>query len=165
MSEQQVSVYPQAHAMSVEEMASFLARPLIAKLCTHNRDGSIHIVPIWYRYENGEILLGTQEITQKVQNIKRDNRVTVLVDTAEPKLGGVIMYGTAELDYDEVIPTRISIFERYMDAEGAPALAARLASQWKPVIVRIKPERVVTFDYNKGFGVSESPDASATEIF
>ena len=66
MSEQQVSTYPQAHAMSGEEMDIFLARPLIAKLCTHNPDGSIHIVPIWFRYANGEILLGTQEITQKV---------------------------------------------------------------------------------------------------
>jgi PPOX class probable F420-dependent enzyme len=164
MSEQQVSVYPQAHAMTSEEMESFLARPLIAKLCTHNPDGSIHIVPIWFRYANGEILLGTQEITQKVQNIKRDNRVTVLVDTTEPRLGGVIMTGAAELDYEEVIPTRTSIFAKYMDAEAASALAARLAKQWQPVIVRIKPQRVITFDYSKGFGLSASPDAPSMEI-
>jgi PPOX class probable F420-dependent enzyme len=164
MSEQQVSVYPQAHPMSSDEMESFLARPLIAKLCTHNKDGSIHIVPIWFRYANGELLLGTQEITQKVQNIKRDNRVTVLVDTTEPRLAGVIMYGSAELDYGDVIPTRISVFEKYMDAEQAPELAARLAGQWKPVVVRIKPQRVVTFDYSKGFGVSASPDAPSLEI-
>ncbi len=164
MSEQQVSVYPQAHAMTPEEMASFLARPLIAKLCTHNPDGSIHAVPIWFRYANGEILLGTQEMTQKVQNVKRDNRVTVLVDTAEPAPGGVIMTGTAELDYDDVIPTRVSIFAKYMDAEAASALAARLAKQWQPVIIRIKPERVVTFDYSKGFGLSASPDAPSMEI-
>lgn len=164
MSEQQVSVYPQAHAMTPEEMASFLARPLIAKLCTHNPDGSIHAVPIWFRYANGEILLGTQEMTQKVQNVKRDNRVTVLVDTAEPAPGGVIMTGTAELDYDDVISTRVSIFAKYMDAEAASALAARLAKQWQPVIIRIKPERVVTFDYSKGFGLSASPDAPSMEI-
>lgn len=164
MSEQQVSAYPQAHPMSKDEMESFLARPLIAKLCTHNKDGSIHIVPIWFRYENGELLIGTQEISQKIQNIKRDKRVTVLVDTTEPRLAGVIMYGSAELDYGDVIPTRISIFEKYMDAERAPELAARLAGQWKPVIVRIKPERAVTFDYNKGFGVSASPDAPSMEI-
>jgi general stress protein 26 len=164
MSEQQVSVYPQAHPMSQEEMESFLARPLIAKLGTHNRDGSIHIAPVWFRYANGEILLGTQEISQKVQNIKRDNRVTVLVDTTEPRLAGVIMYGSAELDYGDVIPTRISIFEKYMDTEEAPGLAAMLAGQWKPVVIRIKPEREITFDYSKGFGVGASPDAPAMEI-
>ena len=64
-----------------------------------------------------------------------------LVDTTEPRLAGVIMYGSAELDYGDVIPTRISIFEKYMDAEQAPELAARLAGQWKPVVIRIKPER------------------------
>jgi hypothetical protein len=51
-----------------------------------------------------------------------------------------------------------------MDAERAPDLAARLASQWKPVIVRIKPERVITFDYSKGFGLSAGADASSLEI-
>jgi PPOX class probable F420-dependent enzyme len=150
--------------MAPEEMESFLARPLIAKLCTHNPDGSIHIVPIWFRYANGEILLGTQEISQKIQNIKRDNRVTLLVDTTEPRLGGVIMYGAAELDFDDVIPTRISIFEKYMDADRAPELATRLASQWKPVIVRIKPQRVITFDYSKGFGLSPGPDSPSMKI-
>jgi PPOX class probable F420-dependent enzyme len=164
MSEKRASTYPQAYAMTVSEMESFLARPLIAKLCTHNKDGSIHIVPIWFRYENGEILMGTQEISQKIQNIKRDNHVTVLVDTTEPRLGGVIMYGAAELEYDDVIPKRVSIFKKYMDAEQAPALAARLANQWKPVVVRIKPERVITFDYSKGFGLGSSPDATSMEI-
>ena len=161
---QQASVYPQAQPMSSGEMESFLARPLIAKLCTHNEDGSIHIAPIWFRYDDGEILLGTQEITHKVQNIKRDGRVTVLVDATEPALGGVIVYGAAELDYDNVIPTRISIFEKYMDAERARGLAPKLAGQWKPVIVRIKPERVITFDYAKGFGVSAGADVPSTEI-
>ena len=164
MLEQQVPVYPQAHAMPRDEMESFLARPLIAKLCTHNADGSIHIVPIWFKYSHGEILLGTQEVTHKVRNIKRDGRVTVLVDAAEPALGGVIMYGDARLDHDDVVATRVSIFEKYMDAERARGLAAKLASQWKPVIVRIKPRQVITFDYARGFGVSANADATAMEI-
>ena len=164
MSEQTVTVYPQAHPMSSEELDSFLARPLIAKLCTHNRDGTIHIVPIWFRYENGEILFGTQEITRKVRNIKRDNRVTVLVDTTEPKLAGVIVSGTAQLDYDDVIPTRTFIFEKYMEPEGASGLAARLAGNWKPVVIRVKPEQVISFDYRKGFGISADPDAESMTI-
>jgi PPOX class probable F420-dependent enzyme len=164
MSEQQASVYPQAHPMTESEMEAFLAGSLIAKLCTHNEDGTIHIVPIWFKYDKGEILFGTQEITRKVRNIKRDNRVSVLVDTTEPRLKGVIVYGNAKLDYDNVIPTRISIFAKYLDPDDAPGLADRLASSWKPVIVRVKPEQVITFDYSKGFGVSSSPDADISPL-
>lgn len=165
MSEQQGSVYPQAHPMLRDEMEAFLAQPLIAKLCTHNEDGTIHVVPIWFKYQDGEILLGTQEITRKVRNIKRDNRVSVLVDTTEPRLKGVIMSGRADLDYDDVIPKRVSIFEKYMGPENAPGLAERLASNWKPVVIRVKPEHIISFDYSKGFGISSSPDSVAKAIF
>jgi PPOX class probable F420-dependent enzyme len=150
--------------MTDEEVEAYLAQPLIAKLSTHNKDGTIHTVPIWFKYQNREILLGTQEITQKVKNIKRDPRVTVLVDTTEPRLKGVIMYGTAEIDHNGVIPTRISIFEKYMDPDRAPRLADRLASTWQPVVVRIKPDRIISFDYSKGFGVGSSPEASEIAI-
>ena len=164
MSQQEGSIYPQAHPMTVEEVEKFLALPLIAKLSSHNKDGTIHTVPIWFKYRKGEILLGTQEISQKVQNIKRDSRVTVMVDTTEPRLKGVIMYGNAELEYEDVIPTRVSVFEKYLDPEDAPGLAEKLASTWTPVVIRIKPDQIISFDYSKGFGLGSSPDASKIKI-
>jgi hypothetical protein len=163
MSQTQGSVYPQAFPMTHEEVEDFLALPLIAKFSTHNKDGTIHTVPIWFKYLNGEVLLGTQEISQKAQNVKRDSRVTVLVDTSEPRLKGVILYGKAELEFNDVIPKRISIFEKYMDPENAPDLADRLASTWTPVVIRIKPDRIISFDYSKGFGLSsETTDSQIT---
>jgi PPOX class probable F420-dependent enzyme len=148
-----MSVYPQARPFIPDDIAQFLAQPLVAKLSTHNQDGTIHTVPIWFRYHEGEFLFGTQDITQKVQNIRRDNRVTVLIETTDPNLKAIMAYGTATLDYADVIATRRLVFEKYMSAEDAAALAVRLADQWKPVIVRVKPERMVTFDYAQGFGV------------
>jgi len=150
--------------MTFDEIEEFLGLPLIAKLSSHNKDGTIHTVPVWFKYRDGEILLGTQEITQKAQNIKRDSRVTVLVDTTEPRLKGVILYGNAQLVHENVIPTRISIFEKYMGAEDAPGLAEKLASTWTPVVIRIKPDQIISFDYSKGFGVGSGPDSSEIQI-
>ena len=164
MIEQQVTAYPQAYPMRHEDVDSFLAQPLIAKLCTHNKDGSIHVVPIWFKYENGEMLFGTQEISRKVKNIKRDNRVSVLVDTTEPTLKGVIMRGAAELDYRDVISKRVSIFEKYKDAEEATVLAERLAGMWKPVVIRVKPEQVITFDYSQGFGINSVGEVDSIRV-
>jgi PPOX class probable F420-dependent enzyme len=154
-----MSVYPQARPFIPDDIAQFLAQPLVAKLSTHNPDGTIHTVPIWFRYHEGEFLFGTQDITQKVQNIRRDNRVTVLIETTDPNLKAVMAYGTATLDYADVIAKRRLIFEKYMPAADAAALAARLADQWKPVIVRVRPERMVTFDYAQGFGVGVESEA------
>jgi hypothetical protein len=150
--------------MTHEEAENFLALPLIAKLSSHNKDGTIHTVPIWFRYQEGEILLGSQEISQKIQNIKRDSRVTVLVDTTKPRLKGVIIYGNAELQYEDVIPTRTSIFEKYLGPDDAPGLAKKLASTWTPVVIRIKPDKIISFDYSKGFGLGSNPDYSEIKI-
>ena len=148
-------VYPQALPFAEGDLEPFLARPLIAKLCTHNEDGTIHIAPIWFMYEDGEILLGTQEVSQKVQNIKRNSDVTVLVDNADPPFKAVIMVGAAELDYDNVIAKRALIFEKYID--NPVELAGQLASNFTPVIIRVKPQRVTTFDYSQGFGIGSEP--------
>jgi len=150
-----MSVYPQAKPFIPDDIAHFLAQPLVAKLSTHNQDGTIHTVPIWFRYHEGEFLFGTQDVTRKVQNVRRDNRVTVLVETTDPNIKGIMVYGTATLDYDYVIAKRRLVFENYMPAEDAAGLAERLAGQWRPVIVRVTPQRMVTFDYAQGFGIGE----------
>ena len=164
MNQPESSLYPQAQPMTDDEISGFLAQSLIAKLCTYNRDGTIHIAPVWFKYENGEMVLGTQELTQKVKNIKRDDRVSILVDTTEPRLKGVIFYGNAELMTENVIPIRISIFKKYIDPENASEFAENLAKKWKPIIIRIKPKRVISFDYGKGFGISSEPDANSKPI-
>lgn len=122
-------------------------------MATHNEDGSIHIAPLWFNYEDGDILFGTQEITHKIANIKRNPRVTVLIDTVDPALQAVMIYGVAELEYENVTAKRIAIFEKYLPADQAAGFAESLASSWEPVIVRVKPERMITFDYSKGMGI------------
>ncbi|MEA3338148.1 MAG: pyridoxamine 5'-phosphate oxidase family protein [Chloroflexota bacterium] len=153
MSEQTIAPYPQAKPFTADEAEAFLAKPLIAKLATHNEDGSIHIAPLWFNYEGGDILFGTQAITQKVQNIKRDPRVTVLVDGVDPVLQAVMIYGMAELDYEDVTPKRIALFEKYMSAEEAVGFAESLAATYEPVIIRVKLGHMITFDYSKGMGI------------
>lgn len=146
-----MSEYPQAPPFRPDEIGSFLERALIAKLGTISEDGSVHIAPLWFRYRDGELLFGTQEITRKIRNIHRNNQVTVLIDTTEPALQAVMIYGTAELDYDDVTAKRIFIFEHYMPPEMARQFALSLASRYEQVVIRVKPERIVSFDYSKGF--------------
>jgi general stress protein 26 len=104
--------YPQLPAMSDEELASFLKQAQFARLATLNEDGSIHIAPIFFKHVDGQILMATQEPSRKVRNIKRNNNVSVLIDTTDVPFKGALIYGTAELDYDDVIPKRIAIFEK-----------------------------------------------------
>lgn len=147
--------HPQAPPFENEmEIQSFLERPLLARFCSLNEDGSIHATPIYYLYEDGELLFGTQVRAHKIQNIRRDKHVTVLIDTEEPVLQSVLVYGEAELDFEDVLEKRVRILERYYDDPAqARAFAERLSKAWETVIIHVRPEKMVTVDYSKPFSI------------
>jgi nitroimidazol reductase NimA-like FMN-containing flavoprotein (pyridoxamine 5'-phosphate oxidase superfamily) len=72
--------YPQLPALSDEELTSFLDQAQFARLATHNDHGSIHIAPIFFRYQAGQILMATQCPSRKVRNIQNNPNVSVLID-------------------------------------------------------------------------------------
>ncbi|UCC52483.1 MAG: hypothetical protein JSV68_00670, partial [Anaerolineaceae bacterium] len=90
--------------------------------------------------------MATQEPSRKIANIKRNNNVTVLIDTTDVPFKGALIYGTAELDYEDVIAKRVAIFERRLSNEDSEAYARRIANKWPCVIVRITPVRIASFD-------------------
>jgi hypothetical protein len=102
-----------------------------------------------FKYENHEFLFGTQEMTNKVRNINGNPNVTVLIDVEGPPPKGVLVYGCAELDYEDVTDKRIDIFEKYMPREHAQHLTTELADHFVPVIIRVKPTRISSYDYAK----------------
>lgn len=141
--------YPQLPALTDNELVSFLEEAQFARLGTLNEDGTIHITPIFFKYENGIILMATQDPSRKVRNIKRNNNVSILIDNTEVPFKGVLIYGTAELDYEDVIQKRITIFEKRLTREDAETYASRLSAKWRCVILRITPFRIASFDYSK----------------
>lgn len=141
--------YPQKPPFTQDELVAFLNEAPVARLSSLNTDGTIHIAAVYFKYDNGDILIGTQDITRKVRNIKHNPNVTVLIDNQAPPWKGVLIYGDAELDYEDVIAKRAAIFERYMPAENALKFATELASSYTPVVIRVKPRRVISYDYSK----------------
>jgi hypothetical protein len=141
--------YPQLPSMTDEELATFFERAYFARLGTMNEDGTIHIAPVFFRFQEGQILMATQDPSRKVRNIKRNSNVTVLVDTTDVPFKGALIYGRADLDYEDVIPKRVAIFGRRLSGEQAETYARRLSNKWECVIVRITPTRIVSFDYSK----------------
>ncbi len=131
------------------ELDTFLEEAPIATLCTHNSNGTIHAAPIWFKYDKGELHFGTQDDARRIINIKKNPDVTIVVDSDQAPYKGVVIYGKARLDYDGVIPKRVTIFEKYMPTVNAEKLANALAALRKPVIIHVKPSRKTSYDYAK----------------
>lgn len=130
------------------DLDELLSGPHLARLSTINPDGTPHTMPIWYEWRDGQIHVSTQAQQRKVRNMERDPRVTVLVDTNDFPYRGVMIYGEAELDYDDAVGKRVSILERYVGSrERAVESAEGLATKWDPVVAHITPTRMISFDY------------------
>lgn len=141
--------YPQAPPMTDEEVAAFLAEAPVARLASHNEDGTIHLAPAWFLYDDGHLLIGTQAISRKARNVAADPQVTVVVDVAERPMKGVIIYGKAELDRENAADKRVPIFAKYVATERAEQMAHSMAEKFEPVIIRVRPERIISYDYGK----------------
>jgi nitroimidazol reductase NimA-like FMN-containing flavoprotein (pyridoxamine 5'-phosphate oxidase superfamily) len=121
------------------------------RICTQNRDGTIHAVPVAYRYVNGQILIMSIAKSRKNRNIERKNEVSVLVDTLDP-LRGILVYGTAEIDHDNVYEQSCTVMETFfrgMPKEKLQRITKAYLDAFESVIVKITPKHITTFDYTK----------------
>lgn len=129
------------------EIESLLEEARVAIFCSHNKDGTIHAIPLWFGYIDGKIIILTPSGSRKVKNVKRNRDVSVLVETRSPPKGALI-YGKAEIDYDDPIPTAISITEKFMSKEKVKDFAENAVKNLGlDLLIRIKPERIVAFQY------------------
>jgi PPOX class probable F420-dependent enzyme len=140
--------------MTDEEMDAFLTAGRDLQVASINADGTPHLVTMWYVVVDGAVAFWTYAKSQKIVNLRRDPRLTVLVATGDlyQELKGVSIIGRAELvdEHDEVIRYGEAIYERYWgpidnDAvrEGVRTMGA------KRVVVVVKPEKVVSWDHSK----------------
>ena len=146
--------------MSEEEVAEFLSSHKTIVLNSIGVGGYPHPMPMWFTVaDDGAIWMTTFRASQKVHNIRRDPRVSLLVESGEEysELAGVVLYGNAEIVDDIDVVMRI-----LLTASGAPSgeAAAQPAVQEamrknaaKRVCLRLMPERVVSWNHKKLAGV------------
>src|SRR5262249_56407013 len=88
--------------MSHEEVAAFLARQRKVHVATINRDGSPHLMPMYFVLVDGAVAFWTYTKSQKIRNLQRDPRITVMAEegVAYFDLRGVQVSGRAHLTTD-----------------------------------------------------------------
>lgn len=134
--------------MNREEMDEFLGQKLLARVATVKPDGSPHVTPVWY-YWDGEILMMNTSMTRrKAVHLQNDPRIAVTIDTTEQPYRRVIMEGEAELSQEDGTETIVELAGRYMGEQGRGYAKNVLAEQPR-VTVRLKPEKVITWDGSK----------------
>ncbi len=114
----------------------------------HAHDPYVNAVPVWFEWTGEAIEFFTQPNRPKVERLRRDPRLSVLVsaEVAEP-VYWVRIEGQAEL-HDDASELVERLTDRYLAAQSGDVSALReglLASADHAVRVRVVPERLWHF--------------------
>jgi PPOX class probable F420-dependent enzyme len=143
--------------LSRHEIAGFLAESRTVILVSNGPDGYPHPMPMWFHVdEAGAVHCTTFARSQKVKNLERDPRASLLVEsgTEYAKLKGVVIYARAEIvaERDAVVAALVAINTRGREvsaAEREQLTAAVTRTAEKRVLLRFVPERYVSWDHAK----------------
>jgi len=139
--------------MSAAEITGFLNEQRVATLATVGSSGQPHLVAMWYAVLDGVLWFETKAKSQKATNVRRDSRVTVMVETGDTydALRGVALEGRATIvdDADALWAVGVNVWERYngpYSEEVRPMVEFMLA---KRIAVRVDVERTRSWDHRK----------------
>jgi PPOX class probable F420-dependent enzyme len=141
-------------AMSEAEILALYDECKSLNVATIGKDGYPHQTTLWYAPHEGTLLFETYGKSQKVVNLERDPRISVLCEAGEDysELRGVSIRGRAEVVAVEPRLSELMLVCVKRNHPGIPdetqkQLAAGMAR--KRVVIVVHPERVMSWDHRK----------------
>ena len=136
-------------SLSDELVQQLLGGRYIASFATHNPNGSIHIVAVWFWFDASDIYIATSSRSRKARNLKGNQSVSLMIDSRDPAASyGVTIAGTAHIiegassrEYNAHIHRKYLSASALSDPKVGPVFAA-----WDDVTVRIAPASVIVWD-------------------
>jgi len=142
--------------MGDEDVRELLDEERIAVVSSLGPRGWPHSMPMWFVVRDGDLWVWTYAKSQKVRNLERDPRASVLVETGREygELRGMMVEAEAELhrDFETVIGFAEELTVRY--AEGISSVEGDAkkgleAQAPKRVAIHFRPLRTATWDHRK----------------
>lgn len=151
--------------MTDDEVAAFVERGRTATMATIGPTGAPHVVAMWYAVIDGEIWFETKSKSQKAQNLRRDDRITCMIEDGltYDTLRGVSIEGRGVIvdDPEQLWNIGVSVWERYTGPytdDARPLVETMLT---KRIAVRLDAARVRSWDHTK-LGLPPMPVGGTT---
>jgi PPOX class probable F420-dependent enzyme len=142
--------------LSEDEQRELLEAERVVTVASFGPRGWPHLMPLWYVPRDGVIWIWTYAKSQKVRNLERDSRATLLIETGHEysELRGIQIEAEATIhrDLETVFEFAKELTVRYaegiesVEGDAAEALKAQAP---KRVAISFAPKRVATWDHRK----------------
>ena len=110
-------------------------------LATVGRSGGPVTSAVWYALDGDTIIVSTPSDGTKANNVRRDGRVSFIVDTRERPYRGVAIEGEAAALPDPDLTLWRLIAHRYVGDDVSPEMRQRMESRPR-ALIRVVPRRV-----------------------
>jgi len=138
-----------------EELEDFLGSNIKVQVATNGPDGHPHLATLFYVMVDGQLFFWTYGKSQKIQNLRRDPRITCLVEDGEDyfELRGATVFGKARLieDYDQLVDLGGRVARAMAKGQDLGDLGDQIVAQQarKRVGVIVEPEKIASWDHRK----------------
>ena len=133
--------------MTDAERDAFLSDVRVGILAIE-RDGKGPLaLPVWYQYDDGDIVITMGDDSAKARLLRRSGRATFTVQDERPPYRYVSAEGPVTLATEPQDVTDLAI--RYLGPDAGRQYAAANPPDDSTAVVRLAPERWLTCDYGK----------------
>jgi PPOX class probable F420-dependent enzyme len=141
-------------ALTDEEQTQFLEDGWTLQVASVGPKGFPHLVAMWYVMVDGKIHFTTFGKSQKIVNLRRDPKISVMLESGKgyAELKGMVIEGTATLVEDTELTAKVMglVGAKYNGIPApteTPEAALKVAS--KRVVVRIDPVDIYSWDHTE----------------
>ena len=131
------------------DQQSFLAETNVAVLASVDRRGRAHAVPVWYLYDDGEIIISTGRDSQKHRNVAANPEITVVVDRRTLPYFALMVQGSAEIGPPLSTDDRLRLATRYLGEQIGRRYVESTPGE-DAVTIRLRPRKVIEFNGRAG---------------
>lgn len=133
--------------MTPQERDAYLADVHVGILSIERKSKGPLAVPIWYQYEDGEIVMGLSGDSLKAKLLRSSGRATLTVQTETPPYKYVMATGAVTISNEQRDDHEMA--SRYLGPELGRWYADNNPSTSRSVVARLRPERWTTCDFGK----------------
>ena len=126
---------------------------IMAHLAYVASDGTPRVMPLWFAWENGEVIFCSVAVAQKLKALTDGTRVAVEIDRDAWPYPRLLIRGTVSLsDFPGIVPGYRETAIRYVGEQGAGMFIGSMESMGMPMKrIAIKPDWVGLYDFEARF--------------
>ncbi len=136
--------------MTEDEREAFLTDVHVGILAIARVDKGPLALPIWYQYEDGDVIVGMAGDSLKAKLLRAAGRATLTVQTETAPYKYVSVEGPVVVQAEQ--RDDLSMATRYLGPEMGAWYAENNPSTDASVLARLTPERWNTCDFGKAMG-------------